>query len=182
MEIEIESKRNNPLLNRTEVYFTVKHPGEGTPNRDIIRSELADKLNVKKENVVVNTVRSSFGIQEISGYAKVYSSVQKTIDSEQDYILARNKIIETEKKLKKAAPTPKAEGVPKPDAGISKDKAPKPPEDKSAAELSTKKTPEVPVKEPLKEKSGETKEKPPEKENIGEEIEPEKTKKEKKDE
>ena len=39
MEIEINSKRNNPLLNRTEVYFTVKHSGEGTPNREIIRSE-----------------------------------------------------------------------------------------------------------------------------------------------
>ena len=44
---------------------------------------------------------SGFGIQKISGYAKVYSSVQKTKDLEQEYILARNKLIEADKKAKK---------------------------------------------------------------------------------
>ena len=48
MEIIIDSKINNPLINRTEVHFTVIHEGEGTPNREIIRSELAEKLNAKK--------------------------------------------------------------------------------------------------------------------------------------
>ncbi len=45
MEIEIDSKKNNPLLNRTEIYFTIKHIGEKTPNREIIRAELAEKLD-----------------------------------------------------------------------------------------------------------------------------------------
>jgi ribosomal protein S24E len=63
METEINSKRNNPLLNRTEIFFTIKHKGEGTPNREIIRGELANKLNVKKENIIVKTVHSSFGNQ-----------------------------------------------------------------------------------------------------------------------
>ena len=107
MKIEIDSKRNNPLLNRTEIYFTINHEGEGTPNREIIRSELADKLNVKKENIIVNTIQSSFGIQEISGYAKVYSSQSKSKDFERDYILRRNKLIEPkEKEIKKAEEKP----------------------------------------------------------------------------
>jgi len=117
MEIEIDSKRNNPLLNRTEIYFTIKHEGESTPNRELIRSELAEKLNVKKENIIVNTVDSSFGRQEISGYAKVYSSISKVKDIESEHILKRNKLIEGEKKpVKKegapAAPTPKEEEKP----------------------------------------------------------------------
>ena len=194
MEIEIESKRNNPLLNRTEVYFIVKHPGEGTPNREIIRSELADKLNVKKENIIVNTIKSGFGIQEISGYAKVYSSVQKTKDLEQEYILARNKLIEVDKKAKKeAAPAPPEGGAPeppeekKPEAPIktpeeSKDEAPEP---AAEQEKPVEEKPETQKEETPDEKPIETKPpaEEPEKEEKSEEKEkPEETKEETKEE
>jgi small subunit ribosomal protein S24e len=100
MEIEIDSKKNNPLLKRTEVYFTVKHAGEGTPNREIIRSELADKLNSKKENVIVNVIKPGFGIQETTGYAKVYSSPESLKGLEREHILKRNKLGETKKDKK----------------------------------------------------------------------------------
>ena len=113
MEIEIDSKRNNPLLKRTEIYFTLKHKGEGTPNREIIRSELADKLNVKKESVIVNTVHSSFGTQEITGYAKIYSSLEKSKEIEPDYILIRNKLMEAKEKGKKKSEAKKPAGEPK---------------------------------------------------------------------
>ena len=97
MEIVIDSKRNNPLLNRTEIYFTVKHEGEGTPNREIIRSELAEKINVNKEKVIINTVQSSFGTQEISCYAKIYPSLDQSKDIERNHIIKRNKLIGSEK-------------------------------------------------------------------------------------
>jgi len=100
MEIEIDSKKNNPLLKRTEVYFTIKHAGEGTPNREIIRSELADKLNSKKENVVVNIIKTGFGIQETTGYVKVYSSLESSKGIEREHILKRNKLGETKKDKK----------------------------------------------------------------------------------
>lgn len=102
MEIEIDSKKNNQLLKRTEVYFTVKHTGEGTPNREIIRSELADKLNSKKENIVVNIIKPGFGIQETTGYAKVYSSPENLKGLEREHILKRNKLSETKKDKKEA--------------------------------------------------------------------------------
>lgn len=92
MEIEIDSKKNNPLLNRTEVHFTIQHEGEKTPNREIIRSELAEKLNAKKENIIINDIQSSSGIQKSIGYAKVYSSVKKAEEMERKHILKRNKI------------------------------------------------------------------------------------------
>ena len=92
MEIEIDSKKNNPLFNRTEIRFTIHHEGEGTPNREIIRSELSEKLNAKKENIIINSINSSFGIQQSKGYAKIYTSLKKTENPERKYILKRNKI------------------------------------------------------------------------------------------
>jgi ribosomal protein S24E len=62
MEIEIQSKIDNLLLGRTEIRFMVLHEGEGTPKRELIRSELAEKLNVKKETIMVDSMHSSFGM------------------------------------------------------------------------------------------------------------------------
>lgn len=98
MDIEITEKKNNPLFNRTEVHFTINHEGEGTPNREIIRSEIADKLNVKKENIIINNITSSFGIQKSRGYAKIYSSPKNIENLERKYILNRDKITQKEKK------------------------------------------------------------------------------------
>jgi small subunit ribosomal protein S24e len=97
MDIEIE-KKNNPLLNRTEIHFTINHEGEKTPNREIIRSEIADKLNVKKENIIINNIHSSFGIQKTIGYAKIYSNPKKGETIEKKYILIRNQKIQKDKK------------------------------------------------------------------------------------
>jgi small subunit ribosomal protein S24e len=98
MEIEIDSKKNNPLLDRTEVHFSIQHEGEKTPNREIIRSELAEKLNAKKENIIINDIQSSSGIQKSVGYAKIYSSVKKAEEMERKHILKRNKISGEKKK------------------------------------------------------------------------------------
>ena len=92
MEMEIDSKKNNPLFDRTEVHFTIQHEGEKTPNREIIRSELAEKLNAKKETIIINYIQSSSGIQKSMGYAKIYSSVKKAEEMERKHILKRNKI------------------------------------------------------------------------------------------
>ena len=78
MEIDIQSKTNNSLLKRTEIHFVIHHDGERTPKRELVRSELAEKLNVKKENVMVNFLRSSFGMTKTEGYAKIYKSMKET--------------------------------------------------------------------------------------------------------
>jgi len=162
MEIEIDSKRNNPLLNRTEIYFTLKHKGEGTPNREIIRSELAEKLNVKKETVIVNTVHSSFGIQEITGYAKIYSSLEKSKEIEPDYILIRNKIIEAKEKGKKKAEAKKPAGEPKKEGVEEKPAKQKPVEEP----VKKPEIVETPKKVEKAEESSKKEEKPAEKSTI----------------
>ncbi|MBU0496515.1 MAG: 30S ribosomal protein S24e [Candidatus Thermoplasmatota archaeon] len=97
MEIEIHTKTNNPLLNRIEVHFTVLHTGEQTPKRELIRSELADKLNVKKEQIIVDNMQTHFGITKTIGYAKIYKSIKEAQHYEEKYLLKRNKALATEK-------------------------------------------------------------------------------------
>lgn len=118
MEIEIESKRNNPLLNRTEIHFTIKHIGEKTPNRELIRTELAEKLNAKKDNVIVNIINSGFGTQETTGYAKIYLSQKQSMDLEKDHILIRNKLLKKggKDKAKPAEGAPASPSTPAPPA------------------------------------------------------------------
>ncbi len=100
MEIEIDSKKNNALLNRTEVHFTVHHGEKGTPDRELVRTELAGKLNVKKEDVIVNYIHSGFGSQESTGYAKIYTTLDDAKGLEKRHILERNKLVEKREKKK----------------------------------------------------------------------------------
>ncbi len=100
MEIEIQSKIDNILLGRTEVRFVIHHEGEGTPKREIVRSELAEKLNAKKETIMVDMMRSNFGTRKTIGYAKVYKSIEDAKSGEADPILKRNGL-GTKKKPKK---------------------------------------------------------------------------------
>ncbi len=104
MEIEIESKKNNPLLNRTEVYFVIRHTGESTPRREVIRGELAGKLGVGKENIIIDHMTSDFGIQKTKGYAKVYSSAEKTKAEERNHLLKRNNLPMKKAEKKKEKP------------------------------------------------------------------------------
>ena len=98
MEIEITSKKNNPLMNRTEVRFIVHHENEKTPTRAIIRNDLADELNAKKEAVIVDKLVSHFGIQHTEGYAKVYTSVKKEEELERKFLLKRNSVVSKKEK------------------------------------------------------------------------------------
>lgn len=147
MEIDIDSKKENPLLDRTEVHFTVRHEGENTPNREIVRNELAEKLNVKKDNVVVDRINSGFGAQESKGYAKVYKSVEKSKNWEREHILIRNKLLEKKTKDKKsAAEKPQV----KPEEGTPKKEEKKATEEKKPSEGSKEEPEKPPVEEPPK--------------------------------
>jgi small subunit ribosomal protein S24e len=102
MEIEIQSKTDNTLLGRTEVHFIILHEGEGSPKRDLVRNELAEKLNAKKETIMIDFMQSSFGARKTIGYAKIYKSIEDAKACEADPILKRNGL-GTKKKPKKEA-------------------------------------------------------------------------------
>jgi ribosomal protein S24E len=122
MEVQVLTKRENPLLKRTEIAFKVVHKAEPTPTREAIRGELAKLLQAAKDHVIVDSARSSFGRFETIGYAKVYKSKDEALAIERPHILVRNKLKEPEAKEKKEAAA-KPEKPAKPEAPKKEEKA-----------------------------------------------------------
>ncbi|MBR4226512.1 MAG: 30S ribosomal protein S24e, partial [Candidatus Methanomethylophilaceae archaeon] len=54
MKMEITQQRENPLLKRKEVYFTIEHAGETTPGRNAVAEEVAKQMKSKRNCVVVD--------------------------------------------------------------------------------------------------------------------------------
>lgn len=98
MEIEIRNKRDNPLLDRTDVHFVATHEGEKTPTRDQVKSALTKTLGSKADVTVIDRIDSDFGRGSSVGYAKVYSSVEKARYHEREYIQKRNGLFVEPKK------------------------------------------------------------------------------------
>jgi SSU ribosomal protein S24E len=91
MELEIINEEENPLLHRTDVRFSVTHEAE-TPSRLSVRDSLAAQLNKDAAEVVIQSLKTRFGMRETIGYAKVYESPDHAADIEAAHILERNKI------------------------------------------------------------------------------------------
>ncbi len=112
MDVEIVSKDENELLERTEVRFKATHLNEGTPQREIVRDKLASLLKVPKERVVVDSMQSEFGKMETIGYAKVYKTKDAAVKYEREHILVRNKLKEKAAPVKKGAPAEEPPAAP----------------------------------------------------------------------
>ncbi len=104
MDIEVTSRKDNRLLNRTEVELKVKHSNSPTPKRDEVRDAIAKSLGVGKDGVVIDNMKSSFGSHETFVFAKAYPDKETAIRSENKHILVRNKLVEKGADVKKAAP------------------------------------------------------------------------------
>ena len=128
MEVEIVSKKENVLLDRTEVKFKVVHPKEGTPKREDVRDKLSSAVKAPKERVIVDSMDSEFGRTVTVGYAKIYKTKESAIKFEREQILVRNKLKEKKAKAeKKPAAAPPAA---RPAAGVTA-KAPEKPQEKA---------------------------------------------------
>ena len=110
MKLNIESKKENPLQDRTEVVFTAEHAGEPTPGREAVQASIASALSVPKERIVIDHMDTEYGIGISKGYAKVYLTSESIKKSERYHQLVRNKM--AEKKVKQKA-APKARAAPK---------------------------------------------------------------------
>jgi len=147
----VTQRRENGLLDRTEVYFTVAHPTEGTPNRADLRKALSGALNVKGV-VVLDWARSEFGRTATRGYAKVYKSKEHAMALEPLPILVRNGLAQKVVKKEEAAPKEAAAPAPRkeePKAEAPKKEAP-PPKEEPKKEAPKKEAPKPVAKEPAK--------------------------------
>jgi len=90
LEINIIKDLDNPLLDRKEITFNISHTG-ATPSRDKIKNKLVAQLNSRHELVIVDNIRTEYGTQNTSGYAKIYSDVDRANEIENKHVLKRNK-------------------------------------------------------------------------------------------
>ena len=119
MEVEIKDKKENPLLNRTELWFKIVHESAATPAKKDVREALAKATNTAKDRVVVDHMNTIFGKGETVGYAKVYKSKQDAVNVERSAIKLRHGLIEPKKKKEEK------EGEAAPAAEAKKEEAPK---------------------------------------------------------
>ncbi|MEM4256831.1 MAG: 30S ribosomal protein S24e [Candidatus Diapherotrites archaeon] len=97
MEIEITARKENFLLNREEIEFTVKNTG-ATSSRKQIREKLSAIVNADPKLLVVDILKTTFGSNEIKGLAKIYKNEKDLKKIELSYLIKRNFPEEKEKK------------------------------------------------------------------------------------
>lgn len=91
MQIKIESTKQNPLLKRTEVGFTIiQGPKEKTPPRLEVKKAVAVEMKVGDDVVVIKHMHTKTGTCITEGVANVYQSVAQVKIVEPEYIRKRN--------------------------------------------------------------------------------------------
>ena len=89
MDINITEDKNNALLNRREIKFTVKFDG-ATPSRNDVKGKLVAMLNAPLELAIIQKMDGEYGMQELAGYAKIYEDAARMTQVERDYSIKRN--------------------------------------------------------------------------------------------
>jgi len=91
MDIKIESTKDNPLLKRQEVGFTIiQGPKEKTPQRLEVKKALAVELKIGTDVVFVKRMHTKTGTNITQGQANVYQNVAQAKLVEPEYIRKRN--------------------------------------------------------------------------------------------
>jgi len=95
LDIEIIEDKENALLDRREVKFSVRFVGP-TPERKVIKEALRAQLGVDPKLVVVGKLEQPYGSQTAKGEARIYKDeAGKAVEHE--YFL--NREVEEEKKV-----------------------------------------------------------------------------------
>ncbi|MCX6682416.1 MAG: 30S ribosomal protein S24e [Methanoregula sp.] len=98
MDFEITSDKRNELLSRREVRFTLQYDG-ATPSRMQIIGKICALLNVKDQQVVLDSLKSRYGRMELTGEARIYDSEEVKKKTERAHLMTRG------------MPKPKQEGA-----------------------------------------------------------------------
>jgi ribosomal protein S24E len=91
MQVKIELTKDNPLLKRKEVSFTIiQGPKEKTPPRLEVRKAVAIEMKIGNDVVFIKRMRTKTGTNITEGVANVYDSVAQANIVEPEYIRKRN--------------------------------------------------------------------------------------------
>jgi len=130
VEIKVLDQAYNPLLKRKEVKVEITHPKAGTPDRFMIRKELASRLNAKLDNLYVVDMETKTGMEKTRCDVEVYDAPENARKVVPSYIIVRNK--SPEERKKEAKPTEAAKKPEKKEQKLAevKKEEKKPPEPK----------------------------------------------------
>jgi small subunit ribosomal protein S24e len=90
MELKIISKKENPLLKRKEVQFTILHTQGKTPGRLDVKRSIASELQVSDKLVFVKKMKTMTGTNTAIGEANAYETEAHAKLIEPTYIVKRN--------------------------------------------------------------------------------------------
>ena len=93
MELRIIDDRENPLLERREVWFEVEHRGKPTPPKLEVAKLLAAKLNAKLDLMVIRHYTTKFGTNVSRGLCLIYANPEAMIRAEPVKLLNARKRI-----------------------------------------------------------------------------------------
>lgn len=93
MDIEIISKKENPLLKRTELTFNIDADG-ATPTRSDVKNKLVALLNSSHELLILDSIDTRYGSTECTGYAKVYETAERAKQIEFEHVITKNPVPE----------------------------------------------------------------------------------------
>ena len=99
--IQLRKFIRNPLLSRKQCVVDVIHPNKANVSKNDLRSEIANYLHSKQENVVVFGMRTAFGGGKSSGFALIYDTEEDLIKFEPKYRLVRLGLLEQAEGSKK---------------------------------------------------------------------------------
>ncbi len=91
MKVKIVSKKENPLLKRKEITFSIEHDQNGgTPTRGEVRNQLAQILKTDFKLVYIKKLETKTGTTVSIGKANTYETVEQAKLVEPKHIIARN--------------------------------------------------------------------------------------------
>jgi ribosomal protein S24E len=103
MQLKIDSSKNNPLLKRKEVGFTIiQGPKEKTSPRLEAKRAVAQEMQVGIDVVFIKRMHTKTGTSITQGEANVYQTVEQAKLVEPEYIRKRNSPPEAPKEEAKA--------------------------------------------------------------------------------
>lgn len=92
LEIEIETEKENQLVNRRELKLIAHHPEMETPNRNQLSKAISDLVGVTKDNIIVDKINSEFGSRKSTVSTRIYEDKEDALHYEPDHKLEKNNI------------------------------------------------------------------------------------------
>ncbi|AGO61456.1 30S ribosomal protein S24e [Ferroplasma acidiphilum] len=94
----VDSERDNKLLFRKEIKYTIDFRSGKTVSRNEIKKLLMDYYKAKEEVIIVDHNIQETGKDSLKGYVKIYDTKEHAMLYEPDYELLRNGLKEKESK------------------------------------------------------------------------------------